>query len=106
MAPVEEAGSGRGSVRRMPIQRQWVCQRLAATFTIVQPVFGTPVEFGVLYARHGRAHHLPQARPRSAADSIGHKLMTGSDRSLRTLLAQAADWASEHAWNARAGNEN
>ena len=32
--------------------------------------------------------------------------MTGSDRSLRTLLAQATDWASEHAWNAGAGNEN
>jgi cyclic beta-1,2-glucan synthetase len=31
--------------------------------------------------------------------------MTGSDRSLRTLLAQAADWASERAWNARASGE-
>ena len=32
--------------------------------------------------------------------------MTGSDRSLRTLLAQAADWAREHAWNAGAGSEH
>ena len=32
--------------------------------------------------------------------------MTGSDRSLRTLLAQAADWASEQAWNARPGGEH
>ena len=32
--------------------------------------------------------------------------MTGSDRSFRTLLAQAADWAREHAWNAGAGSEH
>jgi cellobiose phosphorylase len=31
--------------------------------------------------------------------------MTGSDRSLRTLYAQAADWAREHAWDARATSE-
>ncbi len=32
--------------------------------------------------------------------------MTGSDRSFRTLLAQAADWARERAWNARASSEH
>ncbi len=32
--------------------------------------------------------------------------MTGSDRSFRTLFAQAADWARERAWNARAGSEH
>jgi cellobiose phosphorylase len=31
--------------------------------------------------------------------------MTGSDRSFRTLLAQAAEWAREHAWSARAGSD-
>ena len=31
--------------------------------------------------------------------------MTGSDRSLRTLLAQAAEWAHEHAWSNRAGSD-
>jgi hypothetical protein len=32
-------------------------------------------------------------------------LMTGSDRSFRTLMAQATDWARERAWNARAGSD-
>jgi len=32
--------------------------------------------------------------------------MTGSDRSFRTLFAQVADWAQEHAWNASAGSEH
>jgi cyclic beta-1,2-glucan synthetase len=31
--------------------------------------------------------------------------MTGSDRSLRTLLAHATDWAHEHLWNTGAGSE-
>ena len=31
--------------------------------------------------------------------------MTGSDRSFRTLLAQAADWAREHVPSTRAGSE-
>ncbi|MEP6503445.1 MAG: hypothetical protein ABJD97_08955, partial [Betaproteobacteria bacterium] len=32
--------------------------------------------------------------------------MTGSDRSLRTLLAQLSDWTRERAWNAGAGSEH
>ena len=32
--------------------------------------------------------------------------MTGSDRSFRTLFTQVADWAQEHAWDNRAGNEH
>src|ERR1700712_3301759 len=32
--------------------------------------------------------------------------MTGSDRSFRTLLTQAADWGREHAWSARASSEH
>src|ERR1700712_4542466 len=32
--------------------------------------------------------------------------MTGSDRSFRTLLTQAADWGREHAWSARTGSEH
>src|ERR1700754_1978025 len=32
--------------------------------------------------------------------------MTGSDRSFRTLLAHATEWAHEHLWNTGAGNEH
>ena len=31
--------------------------------------------------------------------------MTGSDRSFRTLLAHANEWAQEHLWNTGAGSE-
>src|SRR4051812_40538236 len=42
---------------------------------------------------------------RAVSDPEGKTLMTGSDRSFRTLFTQVADWAREHAWDARASND-